>query len=342
LRGELIWQKAEGATGSCAWGSFRSAANPVLRDITERVIVASKGRFSRARTAGQREAEGLPFENTLMTEDFMALTLDVWNMPTESAKRVGHPAPFPVELPEQLIRLYTYKNDLVLDPFLGSGSTAVAAAALGRRYVGYDLDPAYVEIARSRVAELDGQATEPPPTSPPPKTATAPDDPAPDNFARRAGQEGKAAAKLAAEVLERAGFEVVATNKRIARAGVSISFVVADAAGDEWYVDVPGANTTHRGGLLRRDTVWKTLGRAHALRGATPSIPLLLLTTSVPRPKSEGDRALRAAGPKAFFDAIEMLDEDGRARLAQYCAVGAVPGGPLAGFWTARELTPLV
>ncbi|MGL4298825.1 MAG: hypothetical protein ACRCW4_07075, partial [Candidatus Neomicrothrix subdominans] len=205
-----------------------------------------------------------------------------------------------------------------------------------------DLDPAYVEIARSRVAELDGQATEPPPTSPPPKTATAPDDPAPDNFARRAGQEGKAAAKLAAEVLERAGFEVVATNKRIARAGVSISFVVADAAGDEWYVDVPGANTTHRGGLLRRDTVWKTLGRAHALRGATPSIPLLLLTTSVPRPKSEGDRALRAAGPKAFFDAIEMLDEDGRARLAQYCAVGAVPGGPLAGFWTARELTPLV
>ena len=342
LRGELIWQKAEGATGSCAWGSFRSAANPVLRDITERVIVASKGRFSRARTAGQREAEGLPFENTLMTEDFMALTLDVWNMPTESAKRVGHPAPFPVELPEQLIRLYTYKNDLVLDPFLGSGSTAVAAAALGRRYVGYDLDPAYVEIARSRVAELDGQATEPPPTSPPPKTATAPDDPASDNFARRASQEGKAAAKLAAEVLERAGFEVVATNKRIARAGVSVSFVVADAAGDEWYVDVPGANTTHRGGLLRRDTVWKTLGRAHALRGATPSIPLLLLTTSVPRPKSEGDRALRAAGPKAFFDAIEMLDEDGRARLAQYCAVGAVPGGPLAGFWTARELTPLV
>ena len=118
----------------------------------------------------------------------MALTLDVWNMPTESAKRVGHPAPFPVELPEQLIRLYTYKNDLVLDPFLGSGSTAVAAAALGRRYVGYDLDPAYVEIARSRVAELDGQATEPPPTSPPPKTATALDDPAPDGKQGHQGQ----------------------------------------------------------------------------------------------------------------------------------------------------------
>src|SRR3954447_20180127 len=141
LRGELIWQKGEGASGSCAWGSYRSAANPVLRDITERVIVASKGRFDRARSARQRAAEGLPHESTLMTDDFLARTLDVWSMPTESARRVGHPAPFPIELPEQLIRLYTYRDDLVLDPFMGSGSTLVAAARLGRRYVGYDLDP---------------------------------------------------------------------------------------------------------------------------------------------------------------------------------------------------------
>ena len=60
LRGEVVWQKGEGATGSCAWGSFRSAANPVLRDLTERVVVASKGRFDRARSVAQREAEGLP------------------------------------------------------------------------------------------------------------------------------------------------------------------------------------------------------------------------------------------------------------------------------------------
>ena len=153
LRGELIWQKGEGASGSCAWGSFRSAANPVLRDLTERVIIASKGRFDRGKSVKQRAAEHLPHESTLLTEDFMALTLDIWPIPPESARRVGHPAPFPVELPEQLIRLYTFKDDLVLDPFMGSGSALVAAARLGRRYVGYDLDAEYVAIARRRVAE---------------------------------------------------------------------------------------------------------------------------------------------------------------------------------------------
>ena len=153
LRGELIWQKAEGAAGSCAWGSFRRAGNPVLRDLTERVIVASKGRFDRARSVRQRSGGGLPHESTLPTDDFLALTLDVWSIPPERARRVGHPAPFPVELPSRLIQLYTYRDDLVLDPFMGSGSTLVAAARLGRRYVGYDLDPAYVELARRRVAE---------------------------------------------------------------------------------------------------------------------------------------------------------------------------------------------
>ncbi|MBA3267061.1 MAG: site-specific DNA-methyltransferase, partial [Acidimicrobiia bacterium] len=152
LRGELIWQKGEGASGSCAWVSFRSPANPVLRDITERVVVASKGRFDRARPVARRAAEGLPHRATVGSDDFMALTLDVWQIPPESARRVGHPAPFPVELPEKLIELYTYADDLVLDPFMGSGSTMVAAAGLGRRYVGYDLDPAYVDMARRRVA----------------------------------------------------------------------------------------------------------------------------------------------------------------------------------------------
>ena len=158
LRGEIVWRKAEGASGSVAWGSFRSAANPVLRDLTERVVVASKGRFDRARTTAQRAADGLPHRNSIGTDDFVMSTLDVWSIPPESARRVGHPAPFPVALPARLIELFTYIDDLVLDPFMGSGSALVAAASLGRRYVGYDLDPAYVAMARGRVAAAVDEA----------------------------------------------------------------------------------------------------------------------------------------------------------------------------------------
>lgn len=345
LRGELIWQKGEGASGSCAWGSFRSAANPVLRDITERVVVASKGRFDRARTTKQRRDEELPYESTLMTEDFMALTLDLWSIPPESARRVGHPAPFPVELPEQLIRLYTYTDDLVLDPFMGSGSTLVAAARLGRRYVGYDLDPDYVEVARKRVE--DAAATEAitkvVPAKPRQRRRIAPPvevavDPVEEDFQRRATREGKAAPKLAEEVLDDAGFKIRERNHRIPKTGVTVNFVAEDEQGDTWFFDVTGAFTTHRGGLLRTDTVWKCLGRAHAIRGRMSRyVPVVFLTTHLPRRPSEGDTALRAAGRDAFFDAIEMLSDEGRRRLETY-ALGGHTGEPLLGFWTPSDL----
>ncbi len=152
LRGEVVWVKGEGASGSCAWGSFQSAANPVLRDLSERVLLASKGRFDRAITRAKREKQGLPFENTISREEFMEATLDVWRIAPESAKRVGHPAPFPIDLPARLMRLYTYRGDVVLDPFMGSGTTAVAAVRNDRRYLGFEMDPAYVELAERRVA----------------------------------------------------------------------------------------------------------------------------------------------------------------------------------------------
>lgn len=141
-RGEVIWIKAKGATGNCAWGSWRSAKNPSLRDLHEYCLCFSKGRFDRL-------SKG---ESTISSEDFMAATLSVWDIPAESARRVGHPAPFPVALPARFIELYTYKGDLVLDPFVGSGSTAVAAVRLGRHFAGYELSSEYCEIAEKRIA----------------------------------------------------------------------------------------------------------------------------------------------------------------------------------------------
>jgi modification methylase len=149
MRGEVIWQKAVGASGSCAWGSWRSASNPTLRDTHEYCLAFSKGRMDRVR-------KGV---NTIDRDEFMSATLSVWNIPTESAKRVGHPAPFPVALPRRFIELYTFEGDLVLDPFMGSGSTAVAAVESGRHYVGYDTDPEYVALAEQRIAAARRERT---------------------------------------------------------------------------------------------------------------------------------------------------------------------------------------
>jgi DNA modification methylase len=323
LRGEVVWQKGEGANGSCAWGSWRSASNPVLRDVTERVIIASKGRFDRARNAAQRAREGLPHQSTLLPEDFLQLTLDVWSIPPESARRVNHPAPFPVELPEQLIRLYTYADDLVLDPFMGSGSTMVAAARLGRRYVGYDLDPDYVEIARQRVATEGDEPASDQPLTP----VTGPDDASDEQSARR----------LAGAVVEAAGFTVTGRDRRVAGTGIAVDIEATDADGQRWWFDVAGAFTSRRGGMTRTDTVWRHLGRAAALRSRHPQVPVVVLTTAVPRPRSDGDHALRAAGPRTVHDVIDLLSPDARARLERYAKGGSTPSAE-PGFWTDDDL----
>jgi DNA modification methylase len=146
LRGEIVWQKAQGAGSSCAWGSWCSAKNPTLRDVHEYVVVASKGSFRRLRLG----------EDTISRREFLEATVSVWTIAPASARRIGHPAPFPVELPRRLIELYSFRGDLVLDPFMGSGSTAVAAIESGRHYVGYETEAAYLEIARARIAAAAG------------------------------------------------------------------------------------------------------------------------------------------------------------------------------------------
>lgn len=142
MRGEIIWNKAASSGASCAWGSWMSAANPTLRDVHEYILVFSKGPFGRKK--GDKE-------DTISRKEFLELTKSVWEFPAESAKRVGHPAPFPVELPYRLIQLYTFKHDVVLDPFCGSGSTCIAARQSERHYVGYEIVEEYVELSRQRI-----------------------------------------------------------------------------------------------------------------------------------------------------------------------------------------------
>ena len=151
-RGEVIWDKSASAGSSCAWGSFQSASNPCLRDIHEYLLMFSKGDYKLPRTKAER-ADGRI--DTIGKDEFIQQTKSIWSFPTESAKRVNHPAPFPVELPKRCIEMFTFTGDIVLDPFLGSGTTAVAAKMSGRKYIGCDLSAEYCAIAEERLAMTD-------------------------------------------------------------------------------------------------------------------------------------------------------------------------------------------
>jgi site-specific DNA-methyltransferase (adenine-specific) len=142
MRGEIIWDKGGSAGSSTAWGSWMSATNPVLRDIHEYILVFSKESFARDSTSQK---------STIQRDDFLAWTKSVWTFPAESAKRIGHPAPFPEELPRRLIELYSFKGDLILDPFAGSGTTCVAALNAGRHFVAYEIHPDYFSLAEKRI-----------------------------------------------------------------------------------------------------------------------------------------------------------------------------------------------
>ncbi len=146
MRGEIIWDKGGSATGSTAWGSWMSPTNPTLRDTHEYILIFSKGGYHRP-LRGRKP--------TITREEFLEYTRSVWRFPTESAKRIGHPAPFPVELPYRCIQLYTAEDDVVLDPFIGAGASALAAIKTKRKFVGYEIERKYCDIANRRLARLD-------------------------------------------------------------------------------------------------------------------------------------------------------------------------------------------
>lgn len=144
MRGEIIWDKSASGGGSCAWGSWMSASNPVLRDYHEYILVFSKESYSKNKSQ--------PKNDTIEKEDFIQWTKSIWTFPAVNAKRIGHPAPFPIELPHRLINLYSYEGDVVLDPFCGSGTTCIAALQNKRKYIAYDINEEYIKLSQKRIA----------------------------------------------------------------------------------------------------------------------------------------------------------------------------------------------
>jgi DNA modification methylase len=144
MRGEIIWDKNASVGTSTAWGSWKSASNPTLRDVHEYILIFSKEKFKRTKKEK---------EDTITRDEFLEFTKSVWRFPAESARRAGHPAPFPVILPYRCIQLFTFRNEVVLDPFCGVGSTCVAALKARRHFIGLDNDPDYVEKATKRIEQ---------------------------------------------------------------------------------------------------------------------------------------------------------------------------------------------
>ena len=146
MRGEILWDKGSSASPSTAWGTYLKANNPVLRDIHEYILVFCKDTFTRLNPQKRK--------STISKEEFLEFTKSVWKFAAERASKVGHPAPFPVELPYRLIQLYTFEDEIVLDPFVGSGTTCIAALKTKRKYVAYDIDKNYCDLAEKRIKEF--------------------------------------------------------------------------------------------------------------------------------------------------------------------------------------------
>lgn len=315
LRGEVIWSKSKASSGSCAWGSFAKASNPVIRDNTERVIIASKGRFSRAKTTKQRIAAGLPHESTLSNDEFLDVTKDIWDLEPASAKRIGHPAPFPIDLPRRLIELYSYVGDTVVDPFCGAGSTLIASERTGRIGVGYDTDQAYVDLSLERLANDEA--------------------PERDDAHAAAVELGRKVSNIAVDALTSAGFTIDKAKPALRGLGVTYDFLVSNGNGVDWWIDIAGSYTVARSGLERIDGLWHVLGRLRTLEAMHPSARVLVLTPHPVDPMSSNGKTLRAAPPGTLHDVIASSSPDDLERLR---ACGAGEQRPLPGFWRPTDI----
>lgn len=136
----IIWNE-QNISRRTAWGSWRSASAPYVIAPVEVIILMYKDKWKKINSG----------KSDITRDEFIEWTNGVWNFNGESKKKIGHPAPFPIELPKRCIKLFSYIGDTILDPFLGSGTTLIACLENNRIGIGVDIDESYCEIAKKRL-----------------------------------------------------------------------------------------------------------------------------------------------------------------------------------------------
>lgn len=137
----VVWNEGN-ISRRTAWGSWMSASAPYVIAPVELVIIFYKDSWKK--TSGSKQSD-------VTRDEFMAWTNGLWTFNGESKKRIGHPAPFPLELPRRCVKMFSYVGDTVLDPFMGSGTTLIAAGINGRQAIGVDVDKGYCKLAQARI-----------------------------------------------------------------------------------------------------------------------------------------------------------------------------------------------
>jgi site-specific DNA-methyltransferase (adenine-specific) len=140
----ILWLEGN-VSKRTAWGSWLSASDPWVNTAAEAILVLSRD---------QRRRPGNGRQSDIARDEFLEWTLGLWTFSGQNTAQYGHPAPFPEELPRRLIKLFSFRGDIVLDPFLGSGTTCAVAKVLGRRAIGVDVNPSYCQVAADRCARV--------------------------------------------------------------------------------------------------------------------------------------------------------------------------------------------
>lgn len=151
FRTEICWYKQNAVGKKTAFGSYMSCSNPVIRRNHEYILVWSKGNWT---------LEGDSELSDMTPKEFNDWTFSTWFISPETKSKGGHPVPFPLELATRVVKLFSYREDLILDPFSGSGTTAYVANKFGRKYIGIDIDPDYVKYSIDRIEKYNNKAFE--------------------------------------------------------------------------------------------------------------------------------------------------------------------------------------